>query len=170
MYHLNRTMLAGVAVLSLGLCTLMSANADESKPKPASTALDMPKLAQMLDDMGYETKKINDTTYDVILKRDNWNIYVRLYFSTDGTKLWLNSHLTNIDDMSKVPTEILVKLMEANGPVDNRNISAKQLRVEIDAQATIIRSTQNLWKPEEWRKSTPAANDNSVRQETKVTQ
>jgi hypothetical protein len=199
MHHLNRTVLASVAMLTLGLCTLNATAADETKTaKPASTAIDGSKLGQMLDDMGYETKKINDTTYDVILKRDNWTIYLRTMFSADGTKLWLHSNLATIDDMSKVPTEVLIKLMEANGvhgpsffylstdtrssgtkylqivrPLDNRSITAKTLRTEIDTICTTIKNTQSLWKPEEWRKlqaTTPAANGNSVRQDTKVSQ
>jgi hypothetical protein len=195
MYHLKRSMLAGLAVLALGL-SLYTAAADEAKPKTATTALDGPKLGQMLDDMGYDAKKVNDTTYDIVLKRDGWTIYLRAFFSTDGTRLYLHSNLADIDDMTKVPPEVFVKLMEANGihgpsffylssdakkpgmrylqvarPLDNRCIAPKQLRTEIDALSTQIKNTKSLWSPAEWSKlqpATPAANDNSVRKDTSV--
>jgi hypothetical protein len=185
--RINRSLLAGIVALGLGASAL-TANAvedaktapvkpaEQSPAKPAGMAVDFARLGQILDDMGYEYKKVSDTCYEVVLKRDNWAVYLRIYFSPDRTRLWLTSTLADIADVAQAPHEILVKLLEGNmtygpshffmqndpknparrwlkitRPIDNRGINARTLREQIDTLFTTIRDTKALWLASEWK-------------------
>jgi hypothetical protein len=218
LYRINRLLMAGIVTLGLGASGLRAAEATKAPPakaveakvvapkpatenqvKPAGTAIDINRLGQILEDMGYDAKKVGDTTYDVVLKRDGWTIYLRLSFSTDGSRLWVVSSLADIEDASKIPNQVLVDLLEATQahspssfylynpkdakkpafrylkiarPVDNRGINSRTLRAEIDTLFTSIRDTKALWMPSEWTKTKPAAPATTVsadKKEAKVT-
>jgi hypothetical protein len=218
MHRMNRWLLAGIVSLGLGASAMSARAAEEAKGAPAKTtetkkvetpktvepaqarpaglAIDFARLGQILDDMGYEYKKVGESAYDVVLTRDGWTIYLRLAFSSDKTRLWLVSSLETIEDVTQAPHEILVKLMEANNshspsafymynpkdqkkpglrylkigrPVDNRGINARTLRAEIDAVFTSIRGTMQLWKAEEWKKLKPTTTTTGADKEAKTT-
>jgi hypothetical protein len=169
-------LLAGVMSLGLGL-GLLPARAADTPPSPATQALNHESLGKILSDMGYEPKKISDTTYEVVVKRDGWSVYFRICFSNDKTKVWLISTLANIKDVNQVPAEPLAKLLMANNdhgpsafylakvddknkaakvlkigrPVDNRGLTASLLRIEIDTLFSTIKETKELWSASGWK-------------------
>jgi hypothetical protein len=171
-------LMAAIATLALGMTAPALWAADATQASPAKTALTMEDLAKKLADMGYDLKKINDTSYEVVIQRDNWKIYLTILFSADKTRLWLVSNLADIEDISKVPADVLAKLLDGNAtcspsffyyntdakrpafrylkiarPVDNRGITASVLRTEIDALFDTIKNTKPVWMPSAWKKA-----------------
>jgi hypothetical protein len=171
-------LMAGLMTLALGLTALPAAAADTAPTAPANGALTPETLGKLLTDMGLDPKKINDNVYEVVVKRSNYVVYFRFQLSSDKSRLWVTSYLESIDDVSKVPADVMAKLLEWNfkaspsffyfynpadakkpalrylyiaRPVDNRNITASFLRLELDTMFDTVKNTQSLWKASEWK-------------------
>jgi hypothetical protein len=182
LYRNTSWFMAGIMALALGVGLCPAQILAQNQARAVNQALTPDDLGKLLTDMGYEPKKIDDNTYEVIIKRDGWAVYLRCCFSSDKTKLWLISSLGDIKDINQAPADVLANLLIANfnhgpsafyledadannkaakrlkigRPVDNRAITASILRQQIDAIFSTIRETKDLWKTSEW-KSTKAA-------------
>ena len=171
-------LLAGVMAVALGATALTVTAAESAKAETQTKAITKADLEKFLKDMGYEPKQSGDTGFNIVLKRDSWTVYFTCALSADGSKLYLMSTLENIEDITKVPADVLANLLEGSYNtsaasfylrkagndknknarvlkvaflVDNRAITAAVLRDGIDQLFTTIKDTKSLWKASEWK-------------------
>lgn len=163
-----RNWLYGLAVM---LVLTSSGNAD-----PGSDSLTPDTLKQLLDAMGYEPRSL-DQAVEVTIDRDRWPVHISFSISDDGEFLWLAAKFSPISDVDNLPSEALLRLLEANDqigpahfayrpedrrihlyrPVANLDVTAPVLRQRIDEFDTLVRETEDVWRSSNFRSvSTPA--------------
>jgi hypothetical protein len=163
----------GLFALILWGCTALNGliHAQGANPEPvkqsevAGQVLTDDSLKSMLDNMGYEPKKLTKG-YLLVIKQDTWTLNMQLVISPDGRKLGLNANLGKVDDLATVPASQWIDLLVSNGDIDpsffyvdkeqkklylhrsfdNRAVAPAILRKELDNFATNIRQTNALWK------------------------
>src|SRR6185295_6653174 len=93
-------------------------------------------------------------------------VFVDISLSADGTKVWLQSLMSN---GQSVPSHIMQKLLETNSsigpnffalganngislqcPLDNRNLTQEDIRREIDIFVQLTNQTESLWNNKMW--------------------
>jgi hypothetical protein len=134
----------------------------------SGATLNMENIPQFVASLGYEAKKINDNCYEINASRDNWTLYVNIYPDTYQKKLWFFAYMRKIEDMSKVPTDAFLKLLEANnniGPThfymannviymgrafENEGVTPAKFRHELDQFFADCQKTEDLWSVERW--------------------
>ncbi|HYV40048.1 MAG TPA: hypothetical protein VE988_30460, partial [Gemmataceae bacterium] len=94
---------------------------------------------------------------------------VDVELSKDGQKLWLSVWFQPLAQGQTIPANILNGMLEANGkfgpchffvaqsknmvlacPVDNRYLTAEDLRREINIFVNVYAQTENLWNTQKW--------------------
>ena len=138
-------------------------------PGVRSAALTDQGLANLLRDMGFEPKAeaVKDgMVFHLTIPRDSWTFRIRLSLSPNKRKVWLNTPLVNLSSGGAFPSGLGEKLLEANlrnGPahfylnpengwlflgmaLDNRGLTAGELRYELDYFLDRIRLTSPLWR------------------------
>lgn len=142
-----------------------SLRAQDSAARQAVTVLTEDSLKQMLDNMGYEPKKLSKG-YLLSIKRDTWTIHMQLTLSNDRSKLGFNSNLGVVENLDGVTAEQWRNLLISNGNIDpsfffldkeskklylhrvldNRSIDPAFLRAQIDNFCANVKETADLWK------------------------
>src|ERR1051325_4050714 len=132
--------------------------AQDSASKPSFTILTEDGLKQMLDNMGYEPKKLGKG-YLLSIKRDSWTYNMQLVLSSDHSKLGFNSNLGIVENPESITAEQWKNLLISNGNIDpsffffdkdtkklylhrvldNRAIDPAYLRQQIDGFVNNIR-------------------------------
>src|ERR1041385_8767117 len=74
---------------------------DSTPSKPNFAVLTDDSLKQMLDNMGYEPKKLGKG-FLLGIKRDSWTYYIQLVLSSDRNKLGFNSNLGIVENPDSV--------------------------------------------------------------------
>jgi hypothetical protein len=130
-------------------------------------------LKILLDNMGYDYQENTDkegkvTGFTVKLSRDGWNFVLSIAPSGNQRWIWLTAWLRTPKE--GWPPAVLKKMLEHNHrvalpyfaidvgdnqvklatPLHNKGITAALLRNTIDDLCTAIKSTANLWNPEQW--------------------
>ncbi|MCW3098858.1 MAG: hypothetical protein JWL77_4476 [Chthonomonadaceae bacterium] len=163
----------GLFALILWGCTALNGHihaqaANQDPVKQSETAgqpLTDDTLKAMLDNMGYEPKKLSKG-YLLAIKQDTWTLNMQLVISPDGRKMGLNANLGKVDDLATVSASQWMDLLVSNGDIDpsafyfdkeqkklylhrsfdNRAVTPPILRKELDNFAANIRQTEPLWK------------------------
>lgn len=135
-------------------------------------------LAGTLLGAGYSSKRVTDNVVAITVRRGELSLPVLVSVSGDGQKLWLGMMLSKIADEKTLPTDKLLKLLEANrqhGPasfvysrnrgrielhlaLDNRGISSGVLKTKLDELIEVAAKTVDLWNLGE----TPTAAEEST--------
>ncbi len=135
-------------------------------------------LAGTLLGAGYSSKRVTDNVVSITVRRGELSLPVLVSVSSDGQKLWLGMMLSKIADEKTLPTDKLLKLLEANrqhGPasfvysrnrgrielhlaLDNRGISSELVKTKLDELTDIAAKTVDLWNLGE----TPTAAEDST--------
>jgi hypothetical protein len=135
---------------------------------PGGITLTMENIPAFVAPLGYEAKKVNDNCYSIDASRDGWTLYVNIWPDKYQKKVWFIAYMREIKDMSTVPTDALVKLLEANnqiGPshfylsknciyigraLENENVTPVRFRHELDQFFADCQKTEQLWAVEKW--------------------
>jgi hypothetical protein len=158
--------------------------------KSSVSTLTNENLQTFLTNLGYEAKKLGEGAYQITIEQDDWTFRIKVSLSGNKEKIWMSTFLGEIADPSKVPADVLVKLLAANhdiGPahfyicnckeckatvakrlsleksLDNRNVSPTLIRKEMEKFCATIRETEDLWDIPKWTKGTK---DGSAKKET----
>lgn len=120
----------------------------------------------MLTKMGYEFAPANGST-TVTVDRGNWRSIIRLWVSTDKSRLWLDAWFLTVTRPEDVPAATWRNLLAANGDVAapatfsvapesrrlslslivaNDNVAPAQLQAGITRLDGLIEKTKDLWK------------------------
>jgi hypothetical protein len=168
--------------LACGLASAGLARADApGVPEPGK--LTVASLEKMLTDLGYDFKKSTSTDgkrtyFGLVVKQDNFTFVIDLSLDEQGSKLWFSCPLRTMEHPEKVKSERLWKLLEENDAimpmsfsydrsnsrfylnlaVDNRGLTAKVLREELDRAMGVIRRTYAIWDSYQW----PELNDGAA--------
>ncbi|HLK61345.1 MAG TPA: hypothetical protein VKU00_32645 [Chthonomonadaceae bacterium] len=170
-----KKVLSATALFSLIVwgCTALSGllhaqSSDQDTAQPAASAgqtLNDESLKQMLENMGYEPKKLTKG-YLIVLKQDSWTLNMQIVLSGDTEKMGLNANLGKVEDPSGVSASQWMDLLISNGDIDpsafyfdkdqkklylhrsfdNRAVTPAVLRKQIENFADNIRKTEALWK------------------------
>lgn len=163
----------GLFALILWGCTAVTPlihaqNTGQDPPQqetPAGQTLTNDSLKTILDNMGYEPKKLTNG-YLLAIKQDTWTLNMQLVISPDTRKLGLNSNLGLVEDPSAIKASEWMNLLISNGEIDpsafyfskdqkklylhrsfdNRAVTPAVMRREIDNFANTITKTADLWK------------------------
>jgi len=163
----------GLFALILWGCTAVSPllkaqDKDQDPPKqtePAGQTLSDDTLKTVLDNMGYEPKKLSKG-YLLAIKQSTWTINMQVVLSPDNRKLGLNSNLGVVEDPASIQAAQWMNLLIANGDIDpsafyfdktqkklylhrsfdNRAITPAILKKEIENFAGNVQKTEDLWK------------------------
>ena len=149
--------------------------AGQSPAQPAAPTpgrLDHASLGQMLRMMGHqpEERTPSNGTPDYLLKvtRGEWDVTVRLAFSSNKRVLWINTNLANVP-AGGIPAAVVQTLLAKNGTVvgkaffrvgsnqlllsqcvDNRDVTAAELRQELHDFIESVAATETEWNPKRW--------------------
>jgi hypothetical protein len=151
-------------------CTVVSPllraqNAGSSENRSVPGMVTDENLQQMLDNMGFEPKKLSKG-YLIAIKRDSWTYYMQLVLSSDKSKIGFNSNLGVVENPDSVTAEQWKNLLISNGNIDpsffffdkdskklylhrvldNRGITPAFLRQQIENFCGNIKETGELWK------------------------
>jgi hypothetical protein len=132
-------------------------------------------LGKMLRDMGYDPKVSTSadksiTFYKLVLERDNFTYVIDVSLDKAQKRVWLVCALKRVGAIEQVQAARLQKLLEENDmiapaafsydktrkqfflnvAVDNRGITAAQLRAELDTLQSVVRRTYPLWNTATW--------------------
>lgn len=160
--------MSGVATAQIGNGTAAPAPA----PAQASGALAQADLPKFLDGMGYEYEKAGDASYRLAIDHGKWKFKINISLSDNLKKVWMSSYLAEIKDLNQVPVPVLTKLLLSNsdtGPahfyicncetcrkqttkwlkmgyaLDNRNMTPRYFREELDWFVDRLADTGDLW-------------------------
>lgn len=118
--------------------------------------------------MGFETKKIGEASYQIDIVRDGWTLYTQVWIDKANNKVWLIAYLRQIPDLSQVPATAYYRLLESNcligpthfyvsknnlfmgRPFENENVTAVRFRRELDQFFSDCQKTESLWTVEKW--------------------
>jgi hypothetical protein len=166
--------------LAIAACTALGSARAEEKTAPGK--LTDATLEKMLEDLGYSPRKSvsadgKRTWYNLVIKQDTFTYIVDVSLDTEGKKVWFSCPLRKLEAPEKVKVERLWKLLEENDnllpmsfsydrsnkrfylnhSMDNRGITARVLREDIDAVLGVMRRTYPLWNTQEWEELKTAA-------------
>lgn len=159
------SIIAIVLWASTALIPIVKAQQSNVDIRQSGISLTDESLRKMLDDMGFEPKKLT-TGYLISLKRDSWTYHMQFVLSKDGTRIGINANLGSIPRLDDITAAQWLSLLEANEDVDpssfyvsksnqklylhrtldNRAISAAYLRQQVDYFCSNIRETQKAWE------------------------
>lgn len=170
-----RNKISAAAILAIVLWTatviaphLHAQTNDSSGTKtvvPAIQVLDDKSLQTMLENMGYEPKKLKEG-YVISIKQDTWTFYIQILLSPNGEKLGLNANLGSVEKPEEITASQWLELLAGNKDIspsyfyydkkgthlylnrslDNKAITAAQLRKNIENFCANQRETSQLWK------------------------
>src|SRR5205807_2698661 len=101
-----------------GLLRAQTDNQDPVKPTvSAGQALTDESLKQVLENMGYEPKKLSKG-YLLAIKQDTWTINIQIVLSGDTEKVGLNANLGKVEDPSTISASQWMDLLVSNGDID----------------------------------------------------
>lgn len=175
---MKRVTIAGIALaaLAFGLAGAgIQAGDKKEKTKLPAGAIDDDVLKDRLENLGYEPKPSKSTAgsamYLLDFERDNFRYVFYVSLSSDKSRLWMSAALRKLPDAKDVRKDILEKILLKNdeiGPthftlrknrflylelaLDNRDLTSKRLRKEIDEFSVNLRNTQSLWDPTKYPK------------------
>ena len=162
-------LIAFVLAIVVGCATLLAPRLRADDPpvaaKAVPPAVSDAELQKMLDNMGFEPKKLT-RGYLITIKQDTWTYYIQILLSSDGTKMGFNSNLGVVENPDMVTAEQWKALMISNGDIDpsffffdkeskklylhraldNRSLDAAFLRKQIENFSGNIKETAALWK------------------------
>lgn len=146
-------------------------------PMPGSTATAVPLAEGALTydtfpafaaNLGYECKKISDSTWQIDASRGTFNMTVNVLFDAKHEVVWFFTYLREVPDLSKVPAEAYRRLLESNmtiGPshfymskaqlfmgraLENDHVTSVKFRRELDQFFLDCQATESLWSVEKW--------------------
>ena len=167
-----RTMISASALFAMALWggTMLITGTRAQEPnvetRPSTRgALTESALGQMLEDMGYEPKKLKQG-YLVAIKQDAWTYYVQLVLSPNREKIGLKATMGIVDDPTSIPAGQWLNLLSGNTDIapsffyfnktnntlymhriiDNRVVTPALIRQQVDAFCANIKDTSELWK------------------------
>ena len=160
----------GIFAVALWAATLLVSRLGAQEPtddtRPAARgALSDASLLQMLNDLGYDAKKLKQG-YVVAIKQGEWTYNVQFVLSPNREKLGLNANMGTVDDTSTVTAAQWMNLLTANTDtapsffyfnknnktlymhrvLDNRFITSTILRQQVEAFTANIKDTADAWK------------------------
>lgn len=164
--------MAAVAMIGI-LYSGQMAKADDLDTPVKSTVLTDASLRTMLEALGYEVKleKLEKATLNWIIHRRNpYDFHLNVNLSIDKTKLWTSVALAEFKPDHEAQASRLLKLLELNqqiGPahfyylpsqkqlfaarvMDNRNITARDLRNHLDHLMDKVMETESAWNTKVW--------------------
>ncbi|MBX9787313.1 MAG: YbjN domain-containing protein [Pirellulales bacterium] len=118
--------------------------------------------------LGYDCKKISDSTWQIDASRGSFNMTVNVLFDTKHEVVWFFTFLREVPDLNKVPAEAYRRLLESNmtiGPshfymskaklflgraLENHHVTSVKFRRELDQFFLDCQATENLWSVEKW--------------------
>ena len=118
--------------------------------------------------LGYECKKISDSTWQIDASRGTFNMTVNVLFDAKHEVVWFFTYLREVPDLSKVPAEAYRRLLESNmtiGPshfymskaklfmgraLENHHVTSVKFRRELDQFFLDCQATESLWSVEKW--------------------
>ena len=145
------------------LLRAQDANPIENRTTVAAISDD--SMQQMLDNMGYEPKRLGKG-YLISIKRDSWTYNMQILLSPDKTKIGFNANLGSVENPDSITAAQWKNLLISNGEIDpsffffdkeskklylhrvldNRGINAAFLRQQIENFCGNIKETGDLWK------------------------
>jgi len=150
---------------------------DIKKDAPTHVALSMNEIRKMVDDLGFKNKTTNFNGVEFInleIQKGDRVWLINIALSKDGSKIWLTSPLSTLSPGQAIPPEIMRKMLETNfkvgsnrfavhpngtivleGALDNRNVSAEQLRNHINWLVQFTATHEPLWNPNMWPSTAP---------------
>lgn len=135
---------------------------------PAEGALTFDSFPAFAANLGYECKKISDSTWQIDASRGNFNMTVNVLFDAKHEVVWFFTYLREVPDLSKVPAEAYRRLLESNmtiGPshfymskaklfmgraIENDHVTSVKFRRELDQFFLDCQATESLWSVEKW--------------------
>jgi hypothetical protein len=138
---------------------------------PAVQSID--DISGMLKSLGYlfKVNKLQDGSVilELDLQSNGRKVALDIELSKDRSKVWLSAWFRQLAKDESIPSNILMQLLESNGkfapchfavsaarqlylgcPLDNRNLSAEELRTRIDIFLQVFNQTEPLWNNAKW--------------------
>jgi uncharacterized protein (TIGR03067 family) len=163
---MNRVQLAFLALIFTACAAVRADDPKKDPPKAKEPVrLDAKSLGEMLVDMGLETKLIDDLFQKIRWTIKDWGSPVWLSISTDKRTVWLYTEFELRPGFDKAPATAWLKLLEKNDaigpsrfaldekgkrltlrrPLNNADLTAAQLRKELNSFVEDIKTNQDLW-------------------------
>jgi hypothetical protein len=140
-------------------------DANQSESRSIGAVVTDEGLQQMLDNMGFDPKKLGKG-YLITIKRDAWTYNMQILLSPDKTKIGFNANLGIVENPDSVTAEQWKNLLISNGNIDpsffffdkdtkklylhrvldNRGITPSFMRQQIENFCGNIKETGDLWK------------------------
>jgi hypothetical protein len=154
-----------VAIILWGTVALAPIIRAQDDPRKSGQSLTNDSLRALLDNLGYEPKKLT-SGYLVAIKKDGWTYNMQFVLSDDKTKIGLNANLGLIEKLDAVTAPQWMGLLTANKDIDpsffyvdkdqkklymhrvldNRAITPSYIRQQTDNFCGNIKETSDAWK------------------------
>ena len=169
-----KTMLIALTTTLLAVAGLAHSAELPRTSCPAGFAITKDNLKDVLTNLGYKPEKLSDTSYRLMVERNNITFAVSVSLSKDETKLWMSSYVSEIADINKVPASVLEKMLSANAdfgpthfslessktpegrrvyisrPMDNQGLTPAIVRETLDRFQGNVAGAQPLWDATKW--------------------
>jgi len=152
-------------VLHLGSSAQEASPQEKATPGPTAEPLTDETLSTLLENLGYEHRKLNKG-YLVVVKQDTWTINTQIVLSPNKSRLGFNANLGSVENPQAVSAAQWMDLLVSNGDIDpslfyfdkekkklylhrtilNFGVTAAVLKKELDFFMSDIRKTESLWK------------------------
>jgi hypothetical protein len=131
-------------------------------------------LEALLHRLGYETTPLSTGWVEINIMREGWKIPIRLGLSPNSENVYLSVNFSPIAESRQAPAEAWLRLLQQTKwtapahfalyentvylqwPLENRGISALQLRQTIDDFDAIVRGTLSVWDKRNFAPPQPA--------------
>jgi uncharacterized protein (TIGR03067 family) len=165
---MNRIRLVFLALIFTACAAVCADEPKKDAPKgKESVRLDTKTLGEMLVDMGLETKLVDDIFHKIRWSIKDSEFPLWLSISTDKRTLWVYTEFKLRSDCDKAPATAWLKLLEKNDaigpsrfaldekgkrltfrrPLNNADLTAAQLRKELNSFVEDLKANQELWQP-----------------------
>jgi hypothetical protein len=141
--------------------------------KVNNDALTIDDVGNMLKDLGYQFRpnKLDDGSVVLYLDipTNGRTCMLDIGLSKNGSKVWLTAWFRKLSEGETIPPNVLTQLLESTWrfgpchfgissgkqlylgcPLDNRNLSADELRRQIDTFLNVFNQTEYLWNNKKW--------------------
>jgi hypothetical protein len=159
------TILTLIGALALGVAAPLTVRPVVAQTE--SARLKAAELSKFLENLGYTPEKVNDSVYRITIERGKFTYRINCSVSGNEKKVWMSTYLSQ-PAAEKLTSDYLTKVLMANGDtgpahfylaktddgktwlkmgyaLDNRDLSPKYFREELDWFCERIADKANLW-------------------------
>ena len=167
--------IAATAVLLASQLHVAAQAANIPQSRYGYTSVTLANMPSFLEAAGYNPVRVNDRQYKIAENVLGGRLYLHIFLSESGRKLWIQAICTETRNTQEIPRHVLVKLLQENQqrgpfhfalgadtnnpnrmllwgnlPVDNHDMGVDAFQRQVRFFIEQLEATQKTWHPNNW--------------------